>query len=228
MVEDVTERLREAILQGHLSPGEHLREEQLAAMLDVSRGPVRAALAQLEHEGLVIARRYRGMTVARLSHKDLEEVYSLRLALERLATQYVIYQGTDEDFAAMEAVVQEFRATVGRDISEREAAELDLKFHDLLYQASRHERLQNAWANLRAQVFIFLVSRNIANPGFREHMINSHAELLSAIRARDEARAIPLLEEHLRWAYVRIVQRYTALEKADAPSSIPPFLNPSR
>src|SRR5690348_5191056 len=85
LADDVVDRLRDAIFHGSYKPGEPLREEQLAAMLDVSRGPVREALVQLEREGLVIVRRHRGATVARLSRVDVEDVYSLRLALERLA-----------------------------------------------------------------------------------------------------------------------------------------------
>src|SRR5262245_56805154 len=84
LADDVVDRLRDAIFRGRFKPGEPLREEQLAAMLDVSRGPVREALVQLEREGLVLVRRHRGATVARLSRGDLEDVYSLRLALERL------------------------------------------------------------------------------------------------------------------------------------------------
>src|SRR5437773_3057464 len=95
LADDVADRLRDAIFQGSFKPGEPLREEQLAAMLDVSRGPVREALVQLEREGLVLVRRHRGATVARLSRGDLEEVYSLRLALERLAMQRAVRYATD-------------------------------------------------------------------------------------------------------------------------------------
>jgi DNA-binding GntR family transcriptional regulator len=78
LADDVVDRLRDAIFHGSFKPGEALREEQLAAMLDVSRGPVREALVQLEREGLVLVRRHRGATVARLSRSDLEDVYSLQ------------------------------------------------------------------------------------------------------------------------------------------------------
>src|SRR5215213_3257602 len=134
LADDVTDRLRDAILFGGFKPGEPLREEQLAASLDVSRGPVREALVQLEREGLVIVRRHRGATVARLSRGDLEDVYSLRLALERLAVQRAVRQATEEDFAAMEAVLTDFDISLLRGTSEKEIAELDVRFHDLIYQ----------------------------------------------------------------------------------------------
>src|ERR1700694_4324682 len=86
LAHSIRSRLREAILRGDFASGAHLREVEIAERYQVSRGPVREALAQLEQEGLVILRRNRGAVVARLSRTDLEEVYSLRLALERVAT----------------------------------------------------------------------------------------------------------------------------------------------
>src|SRR4051812_29804509 len=94
LADAVTERLRDAILDGKFKPGKLLREEELDAMVDLSRGPVREALIRLEREGLVQVRRPRGDIVAQLSRTDVEEVYGLRLALERLAVQTAIPHAT--------------------------------------------------------------------------------------------------------------------------------------
>jgi DNA-binding GntR family transcriptional regulator len=212
LADDVVDRLRDAIFHGSFKPGEALREEQLAAMLDVSRGPVREALVQLEREGLVLVRRHRGATVARLSRSDLEDVYSLRLALERLAIQRATRYATDQDFAAMEAVLSAFDVALSRGPSEKEVAELDVRFHDLIYQAARHQRLYDCWANLKSQIYIFLLSRNVVDPDFRAVTVKSHAALLEAIRTRNEARATIEIEEHLRGAYDRVVRAYSAAE----------------
>jgi DNA-binding GntR family transcriptional regulator len=212
LADDVVDRLRDAIFHGSFKPGEEVRDEQLAAMLDVSRGPVREALVQLEREGLVLVRRHRGATVARLSRSDLEDVYSLRLALERLAIQRAARYATDQDFAAMEAVLAAFDVALSRGPSEKEVAELDVRFHDLIYQAARHQRLYDCWANLKSQIYIFLLSRNVADPDFRDITVKSHAALLEAIRARDEARATTEIEGHLRGAYDRVVRGYSTAE----------------
>jgi DNA-binding GntR family transcriptional regulator len=212
LADDVIERLRDAILHGGFKPGEPLREEQLAAMLDVSRGPIREALVQLEREGLVLVRRHRGATVARLSRADVEDVYSLRLALERLAVQRAVHYATDQDFLAMEAVLEAFDVALSRGPSEKEVAELDVRFHDLIYQAARHQRLYDCWANLKSQIYIFLLSRNVADPDFREITVKSHADLLAALRTRDEARATTEIEDHLRGAYDRVVRGYRGAE----------------
>ncbi len=210
LADDVVDRLRDAIFHGRFKPGEALREEQLAAMLDVSRGPVREALVQLDREGLVQVRRHRGATVAQLERGDLEDVYSLRLALERLAMQRAAIYATDEDFAALEAVLVAFDVALARSPSEKEIAELDVRFHDLIYRAARHQRLYDCWTNLKSQIYIFLLSRNVADPDFRQITAKAHADLLAALRTRDSARATTEIEAHLRGAYDRVVRGYPA------------------
>jgi len=206
--DDVGVRLREAISSGQLSPGERLSEKLLAEMMGVSRGPIREALTQLEREGLVIKQPNKGALVARLSREDLDEVYSLRLALERLAVQQAIRNAEPKHLADMQAIVDVMALDVNRGTTEKAAAELDIRFHDLLYQSTRHKRLYDCWATLRPQIHIFLLTRNVANPDFRQLAVQGHQDLVEVIRARDQERAIATIEAHLQTAYERIVTSY--------------------
>jgi DNA-binding GntR family transcriptional regulator len=202
-------RLREAILKGDFAPGAHLREVEIAARYQVSRGPVREALLQLEQEGLVLLRRNRGAIVARLSRADLEEVYSLRLALERLAVANAARLGTEADFAALDAILHEFRGTdSSQPLTEQEAADQDVRFHDAVYRAAHHERLYAAWSSIRSQVYVLLLGRNVAGPDFREDTYFGHLELAYLIRARDQARVVTAIENHLRASYARVLASY--------------------
>ena len=208
LADDVTERLRDAILNGSFKPGQVLREELLSTMLDISRGPVREALIRLEREGLVQVRRHRGAVVALLSRTDVEEVYSLRLAIERLAVQNAVRHATEADFAAMKDIIRAFDSALAHNPSEHEIARLDLQFHDIIYRAARHQRLYDCWANLRSQIYIFLLSRNIANSDFREITLAGHTHVLDVLRTRDEAQATVVIEEHLRAAYERVIVEF--------------------
>jgi DNA-binding GntR family transcriptional regulator len=209
LTEEVTDQLRDAIFRGHFTPGQRLSEEQLARTLGVSRGPIREAFVRLEREGLIASQANGRSLVAQLSRRDLEEVYTIRLALERLAMQYAVHSAQPEDFAAMEANTQALDAAVARGLTEQEAAALDIGFHDLLYRAARHAHLLDAWAAIRSQVYLFLLSRNRANPDFRDHSIaRSHADMLDALRQRDSERAVAAIEVHLRGAYHYIAQHY--------------------
>ncbi len=224
LTEDVTEQLRNAIFRGHFQPGQRLSEEQLARTLGVSRGPIREAFDRLEREGLIASQANRRTIVARLSRRDLEEVYTIRLALERLAVQYAVHYAQDEDFAALEANTQMLEEAVARGITEQEAATLDVGFHDLIYRASRHQHVLDAWLNIRSQVYLFLLSRNLANPDFRDRVISrGHREFLDALRQRDEERSVRTIEGHLRAGYAYIYQNYPNDEQAAQSSSPRPL-----
>jgi DNA-binding GntR family transcriptional regulator len=224
LTEDVTEQLRNAIFRGLFQPGQRLSEEQLARTLGVSRGPIREAFERLEREGLIASQANRRTIVARLSRRDLEEVYTIRLALERLAVQYAVHYAQEEDFEALESNTQMLDDAVTRGITEQEAASLDIGFHDLIYRASRHQHVINAWLNIRSQVYLFLLSRNLANPDFRDRVISrGHRDFLGALRQRDEQRAVRSIEEHLRAGYAYIYQNYPDDEYASQSSSPGPL-----
>jgi DNA-binding GntR family transcriptional regulator len=203
--DDVAERLRKAIWSGRLAPDERLREEVLADSLGVSRGPIREALSQLEREGLVIKQPNRGAVVARLSPEDLNEVYSLRLAIERLAVQQAVQNAEAKHFRQMQDVINQM--ATGQ-LTELHAATLDVQFHEIVYEAARHKRLYDCWSNLKPQIYVFLLSRNVANPDYRALAVQSHQILLDAITERNEPLAVERIEWHLKSAYERIEKIY--------------------
>ena len=205
---DIAARLRLAILNGHFAPGERLGEELLARSMGVSRGPVREALVRLEREGLVVIRRNRGAVVAQLSPADLDEVYTLRVALERLAMQQAVRRADPDALGQMQAIVDAMAVAAERGITEQEAAELDVRFHDRIYRAGHHRRLYECWTTLRPQIHILLLNRNVAHADFRDYLVASHRALLEALRDRDEARALAVLDDHLLGSYERVVVSY--------------------
>ena len=218
---DIAARLRAAILGGHFGPGEQLREEPIARSMGVSRGPVREALVQLEREGLVVIRRNRGAFVAQLSREDLEEVHTLRVVLERLAVRRAVRFADPAALAEMQAVVDAMAAAAERGITEQQAAELDVRFHDLIYRAANHRRLYDAWANLRPQIHIVLLNRNVAHEDFREYLVWSHHAILDALRQRDEERAIAILDDHLHGSYERVAVSYAQRPVPNAQAGVP-------
>ena len=202
----MVDRLWTGIVRGNFEPGQHLTEAMLAEAFGVSRAPVREALAQLAREGLVVFHRHKGATIARLSREELEQTYELRLALERLAMERAVRLATDEDLADMDLVVSSLELS-GLDRID-EVLELDLRFHDPIYRAARRPRLYDSWSNIRSQVHAFLFSRtSAANVDYLGLVAEEHAKLLDAIRARDKARAVRLIEAHLREAYGRMMRK---------------------
>lgn len=87
LVELAVRRLRSEILAGALAPGERLVEEQLTRRFGTSRAPLREALRLLGQQGLVEHLPRRGVRVAELSVRDIDELFSLRDVLEQFAVR---------------------------------------------------------------------------------------------------------------------------------------------
>lgn len=207
LAETVAETLRQAIAQGGFAPGQHLREADLADSMQVSRGPVREALTQLEREGLVVLRRHRGAQVVELSRDDVEEVYTLRRALERLACRRAAIHARDEHFAELDAVLAQM-AGLREDYDPTESASLDVAFHDIIYRAADHGRLLRSWQQIRSQVYVFLYSRSVAIHDFTEIAFHEHTELRELLARREPEAAVRAIETHLDGAYQRLVSSF--------------------
>ena len=191
----VFEALREAILNGQLEPGERLMEIQLAEELGVSRTPVREAIRKLEREGLVLMVPRKGAYVASLSMKDVVEVFEIRGALEGLAAALAAERITNEELENLErqyvkSVEQMEKADV------KGMVEVDTGFHQLLYQASRNERLAQIINNLREQSQVFRQT-SLSYPGRMKVALKEHRKIVDAIWARDPETARRLAQEHI-------------------------------
>jgi DNA-binding GntR family transcriptional regulator len=200
----VVPAIRRMITTGVLPQGAHLREAELAAALDMSRGPVREALIELAREGLVVLRRHRGAQVITLTTEDAEEVYTLRRALERLAVERACDRLTATHLAELDAVLDRMRE-LGADYSPDLAVDLDLAFHDVLVRAAGHSRLERSWQQVRSQVAMFLHDRHLARRDFHEIAHPEHRAIRDIIAAGDPAPAVAAIENHLVGAYDRLV-----------------------
>ncbi|MEV0557877.1 GntR family transcriptional regulator [Streptomyces sp. NPDC050597] len=197
LADEVADRIREAIFSGAYAPGAQLREVELSAAMDVSRGPVREALRLLEREGLVHCAWHRGTTVTTLSADDVAELDSLRGALEELAVRQVIAHASDEDLAAIakSAEVMEGAADV------HEMVRRDIEFHDAVFAAAGHRRLADAWEAVRCQVHLFLLTRiTHSTEGYLTSVPAEHRELVVALRTRDTEASLALFAAHRRRA----------------------------
>lgn len=204
LADEVADAIRDAIFAGNVDLGQRLVEEELAANLNVSRGPVREAFVLLAQEGLVNVERHRGATVAQLGPDDVHEIYSLRTALERLAVDWLCKYGTDTDFDRIAAVLQQFHK-LPRPLTRSAVAGLDVAFHDAIFQAAHHERLHRAWLALRSQIFLYLVHRGALRHDFAQTWLKDHEELLEVLRRRKRAPALKLIEGHIEGTYRRVL-----------------------
>jgi DNA-binding GntR family transcriptional regulator len=201
--EDVVDLLRAALVRGAFEPGQHLNESSLAERLGVSRGPIREAFVELEREGLLTLERHRGARVTRLSRSDIDEIYELRKALERLAVERAVRYATEDDFAAMADIVKELRVAV-KAADLHAIVSLDVRFHDAIYLAAHHSRLYLSWSTLRPQIETFLHSRSTDTTDYLDKAVREHTELLDVLRSRSKRNATRLIDSHIRTSYDRL------------------------
>lgn len=199
----VTDVLRSMITDGKFQPGQHLKESELADALKVSRGPIRQALARLETEGHVELRRHRGAFVSTLNKSVVEEVHTLRGAIERLAASRACLRMEGNGFAEMDAVLEQMKS-VDTKIDPEDAVVLDLQFHDIIYAYCDHSWVQRVWASIRGQVTVFLRARNASFPDFLEVGYVEHLELRDALALGDPEAAQAAIDKHITGAYERL------------------------
>jgi len=194
----VFDAIREAILDGTLAPGERLMEAQLAEELGVSRTPVREAIRQLELAGFVVMIPRRGAYVADISLKDVAEVFEIRGALEGLAAALAAERASDEEIEQLERLLVEIANCVEeKDVNRM--VELDTRFHDYLYKASRNERLGQILSSLREQIQRFR-TRTLSNPARMRVALEEHRSLVEALAARDAEAAARAASQHIESA----------------------------
>ena len=172
--------LRQAILRGELEPGERLMEIHLANRLGVSRTPIREAIRKLELEGLVVMIPRRGAIVASITEKDLKDVLEVRRTLEIMAGEIACERITPELLEQLKNTGHEFM--VRKDTNDfTSLAEVDVKFHDIIYAATGNQRLISILNNLREQMYRYRLEY-LKDTGSHERLNSEHYEIYEGIR----------------------------------------------
>ena len=188
--------LRQAILRGELKPGERLMEVQLANKLGVSRTPIREAIRKLELEGLVLMIPRKGAEVADITEKSLMDVLEVRKALEELAVQLCCDKITGKEIEELHRAADDFRRILKTSDDVTEIAEADVRFHDIIYQATDNARLVQLLNNLREQMYRYRIEY-LKDVKARRSLVEEHDALWEALKERDLERAQMIMREHI-------------------------------
>ena len=193
--EAICESLRNAIKNGKLKPGERLMEVQLAEELGISRTPVREAIRKLEQEGYVIMLPRRGTYVSSVSVHDVQEIFEIRTALEKLSTGLAARRIENDELEQLQKLLTTIEGYIEkRDIDN--IVKTDIEFHDLLYHVSRNERLSGIISNLKEQLARFR-TLSMSYPGRLEETLEEHREMVEAIASGDVEAAREAAERHM-------------------------------
>lgn len=203
----LADQLRQAIMDGTLTPGSQLAESELAGQFGVSRGPLREATQRLVQEGLLINERHRGLFVVTLTSEDIRDVYTARMAVEGAAAQRILER--DPEGAADRLTLAQDRMVTAAEAGDLEAlAAADLEFHERFVDESGSPRLRRMTGTL-------LVETRMCMTALQDHyaapheLADEHRALIEALRERDEQRLQHLISVHMSDAIDRLAPNGT-------------------
>ena len=196
MRQRATDVLRAAIISGRLVPGDRLKEAELSEQLGISRAPVREALRQLEHEGLVVSLPYRATEVLGISQEEIEEVLvPIRLTLETFAFRRALPLLSGDDHDALGVLVQTMRQAGA--IGDLDAlAEADVRFHELVIERSGQQHCLQIWRSIQPRVRAYF-RRDAPIHSRADEIADEHRELLDVLRRGDETQLLETLRHHI-------------------------------
>jgi DNA-binding GntR family transcriptional regulator len=144
-------RLRDAILDGTLEPGEQLKDAEIAVWLGLSRTPIREAMARLEEYGLVETAPNRYTRVTPLSAADARDAFTVVAALHSLAALLGVPRVEESELATMRRANEDFAAALrATDVDRALAA--DDRFHGVLVQASANREIARSLGRLMPKI----------------------------------------------------------------------------
>lgn len=199
----VVEELERMILDGRLLPGEQLREVALAALLGVSRGPIREAFRTLESKGLVSTVKNCGVYVRKLDALEADQIYEVREVLEVMIGAKV---AREIDAAG----IQELTGIVGRMAEAVAAADinrysaLNFTFHDALARLAGNPKLHATYQRLVAELSLFRRHTYLHDETSMAVSLAEHRAILAAVAARRVDEVARLLQRHVEDSRARL------------------------
>ena len=195
--ERALEMLRKAVTSREIEPGARLVETELSAAMGISRGTLREALRQLEHEGLIEVGERGRLTIRTLTDAELADMFAVRAALEGLAAAELSTR-SDRDLwlGRLQGGVDALGAAGG---SIGDLVEADLAFHRLLCELTGNATLVRAWETLTGPIRVAILFAGpvaaLANMSGARHQ-----QLLDAIATGDPVAAMSAVDAHMREA----------------------------
>ncbi len=196
------QQIKRDILNNTYPEGTVLVERKLCDIYNVSRSPIRNALQQLSHEGLLDFIPGKGATVAGFSIEDILEVYDLIEVLQLYAARQLCAKIDDILLASLDTCLKNMKSCLDED-DILKSTRWDQKFHQFIITASANKRLASIYEQLSVQnqrfIATILDDADLAMRSWQEH---------KAIYESIERKDLPEIEERIRIHYKNIKQYY--------------------
>jgi len=188
-------QLRQAILHGEMAPAQRLVENELAEQFGVTRASIRAALIDLEAQGLVERIRNRGSRVRVVTVEEAVAITECRMVLEGLCAAKAATLASDEQLAEL----TELGTAMTKAVADGEPvtySELNQELHAKVREFSGQRTAVDLLERLNAQLVRHRFQLAL-RPGRPQHSLNEHLAMIEAIRSRDPQAAETAVRAHL-------------------------------
>jgi DNA-binding GntR family transcriptional regulator len=200
-------QIKGAILSGKLRPGDRIVEARLAREMGISKFPIREAIRYLEREGLVVTFPFKGTYVSNFDEGDIEELYTLRSALEELAIRILMSKLDEEKIGKLDSILADMQKAANEQKVDKVISE-DMRFHRTICELSGHRKLLEMWLTLQDQIKSF-IAREEYFYGQSDQLVETHYPIIGAIKSGDSELVEKCIREHLKNA-VGIVKNIPA------------------
>lgn len=187
--------LRTDIIYGRIAGGTPLVEDELAELYNVSRTPIREAMKRLEKDGLVICYPYRGSFVKEFTEKDVEEIFTIRKALEGICCRVAAEVITEENIRVLEENHQKSKEALMREDIVL-ADQLGDNLHLAIRTISNNSHIQDIFEQLSGQQEYFNVFTSKLE-GRMQRSLEEHEAILNALKLHDGDLAEQKMREHM-------------------------------
>ncbi len=186
------------ILTGQFRPGQRLIETELAKRLDTSRYWIRDSLKVMAEKGLVKIIPYKGAIVADLSVKEIEDIFVIRVALERLAIQLAVENFSSEDLRHLKQLADRFEAAYEQDDIQR-MIQSNAEFHDFIFTKADNPKLMQLIVDMRLRLHIVRYAA-WSSPEVLAQIVKEHRVILSALKNKDFDTLFEVSEKHISYS----------------------------
>lgn len=192
----VAQTLKEMLLDGKLVPGDRVNEAALAAMLGISRAPIREALHMLVAEGLVVNRPQRGKFITSLTPQEICNSFFVGGVLEGAAAAACAQDFDERDFDHMALVLARMQELVQQNKGMQDLAPLDTDFHGIIFSRINNPLLVDVSRHSCLRISKLLFYRHWLAAYTPEEFYQRHEVVLAALRTRDPQTIENCLRHH--------------------------------
>lgn len=191
----VTDHVRAMIVNGDVPLGSIITERRIATELNVSKTPVREALAQLRNEGLVTIIPQSGVKVFTLSAREVREICAFRKSLESAAINLAMQARPKELAKALGDIVAQMDGAL-KSGDQRGYLVLDTSFHLAFFEYCENSYIKNAYGLYSGK--IAALRTHLANkPQHTTLSFNEHKEIVAAVNTGDVSALTDVIERHI-------------------------------